>query len=107
VVKRSCGHMSVANTRALTEAGIDRDTIDPPGGAIVRDAAGLPTGLLLERAQHLVLGAVPPAEEAEIVRALHRIGRTLAEHGVTTICEALLGAFHPQEPRIWKGPPIR
>lgn len=101
VVKRSCGHMSVANTRALTHAGIDREALDPPGGTIVRDAAGMPTGLLLERAQHLVLGAIPAADEAEILGALHRTGRMLVERGITTICEALLGAFHPLEPRIW------
>jgi predicted amidohydrolase YtcJ len=101
VVTRSCGHISVANTRALHIAGIDGDTIDPQGGTIVRDAAGLPTGLLLERAQGLVLDAVPPAGVEEILRALLQTGRALAQHGVTTICEALLGAFHPLEPRIW------
>jgi len=54
VVGRACGHISVANTLALTSAGIDRATSDPPGGTIVRDATGAPTGLLLETAQDLV-----------------------------------------------------
>jgi predicted amidohydrolase YtcJ len=34
------------NTAALRAAGITRDTPDPPGGAIVKDANGEPTGLL-------------------------------------------------------------
>lgn len=101
IVTRVCGHMSVANTRALTVAGVGADTVDPPGGAIVRDAAGVPTGLLLETAQHLVTEAIPPPDASEIARALVRTTRALVAHGVTTICEALLGAFHPLEPEIW------
>ena len=101
VVKRVCGHMSVANSRALAIAGIDEHTGDPPGGVIVRDGAGHATGLLLEEAQDLVLRASPPIDGKEIARALVRMGRTLLAHGVTTIGEALLGAFHPNEPEIW------
>ncbi|HEX5859960.1 MAG TPA: amidohydrolase [Microbacterium sp.] len=43
-------HSCWVNTRALAELGITRDTPDPLGGEIVRDAAGEPTGLLLETA---------------------------------------------------------
>ena len=35
-----------ANTAALQAAGINRNSADPPGGAIVKDSAGEPTGLL-------------------------------------------------------------
>jgi predicted amidohydrolase YtcJ len=101
IVTRSCGHMSVANTRALTIAGVDEGTPDPPGGVIVRDAAGEPTGLLLEVAQELVERMIPPAGTAEIARALSRTGQAMLAHGITTIGEALLGAFHPLEPSIW------
>jgi predicted amidohydrolase YtcJ len=101
LVTRVCGHMSVANTRALALAGVDRGTPDPPGGSIVRDGAGVPTGLLLERAQDLVLKIVPPADRSAIARALMQVASVLTGHGVTTICEALLGAFHPLEPAIW------
>jgi predicted amidohydrolase YtcJ len=101
LVERVCGHMCVVNTAALALAGISRDTGDPPGGAIVRDAAGLPTGLLLERAQELVRRLVPPPDEAEIADALRAAGRALVAHGVTTICEAFLGGHHPREVEIW------
>ena len=101
MVTRSCGHMSVANTRALVLAGVDEHTPNPPGGVIVRDAADQPTGLLLETAQELVERTIPPAGTAEIARALSRTGQAMLERGITTIGEALLGAFHPLEPSIW------
>lgn len=101
IVTRVCGHMSVVNTPALQLARIERGTADPPGGAIVHDAAGLPTGLLLEEAQDLVLRWVPASDASQIAQALVRTARILIAHGVTTICEALLGAFHPQESDIW------
>ncbi|MFT5033144.1 MAG: putative amidohydrolase YtcJ, partial [Bacteroidia bacterium] len=44
------GHMGVANSAALALVGIDRHSIDPEGGRIVRDKQGEPTGLLLETA---------------------------------------------------------
>jgi predicted amidohydrolase YtcJ len=45
----SC-HRGLANSRALEAAGIGRDTPDPPGGSIGRDARGAPSGILIERA---------------------------------------------------------
>jgi predicted amidohydrolase YtcJ len=101
VVGRVCGHMSVANTLALASAGIDAATPDPPGGTIVRDPAGAPTGLLLETAQDLVWRVTPPLSGPDIRHALSQIGRQILGYGITTICEALLGAFHPLELDIW------
>ena len=43
-VNRYDGHMGLANSVALKLAGITQGTPDPPGGAIVRDAQGNPTG---------------------------------------------------------------
>jgi len=69
VVGRVCGHMSVANTLALASAGIDAATPDPPGGTIVRDPTGAPTGLLLETAQDLVWRVTPPLSGPDIRHA--------------------------------------
>jgi predicted amidohydrolase YtcJ len=55
VLTRVCGHMCVANSRALELARVDSRTPDPPGGRIERDSDGEPTGLLLENAEELVL----------------------------------------------------
>ncbi len=57
------GHASFVNARAMQLAGITRSTPNPPGGEIVRDARGNPTGLLRETAQRIVSRVVQRAEE--------------------------------------------
>jgi predicted amidohydrolase YtcJ len=48
-------HVIIANTLALRERGVTRDTPSPQGGTVVKDAVtGEPTGELRERAQFLV-----------------------------------------------------
>jgi predicted amidohydrolase YtcJ len=58
VIYRYCGHIAVANSRALTESGISNNTADPDGGIIDRDAQGHPTGVLRETAVGLIAGAL-------------------------------------------------
>jgi predicted amidohydrolase YtcJ len=71
VLERADGHAVVANSLALERAGIDRDTPDPPGGEILRDpVTGEPTGMLIDAAADLVQRLVPPASEADAMRAL-------------------------------------
>jgi hypothetical protein len=67
-------HVTVANSRALAAAGITRATVAPAGGEIERDAAGEPTGVLLERAQGLLkrVAPGPPSLEDGILRLLER-----------------------------------
>ncbi len=76
-------HAAWVNTPALLAAGVDRNTPDPPGGRIVRDAAGEPTGLLLEHATRLVADRVPAGSASDLVELLrgaqheaHRMGIT-------------------------------
>ena len=45
-LEHASGHAIFVNAAALALAGIDAGTPDPPGGTIVRDADGNPTGLL-------------------------------------------------------------
>ncbi|MFH4258984.1 amidohydrolase family protein, partial [Acinetobacter baumannii] len=54
LLQRVDGHVSWANTLALRWAGVSRQTPDPPGGEILRDAQGEPTGILKETAAGLV-----------------------------------------------------
>src|SRR5262249_35918961 len=54
LLKHATGHMCFANGLAMKTAGIDRETADPAGGKILRDAAGEPTGAFRETAQNLV-----------------------------------------------------
>ena len=64
------GHYGVANSAALALAGITRDTPDPPGGMIDRDAQGSPTGVLKETAMALVADRVPTADPAKLREAI-------------------------------------
>jgi len=94
-------HGAWLNTAALKAAGIDRSSVDPFGGRIVRDANGEPTGLLLERAVELALPALPVPPDNLLDAALleaqaeaHRLGVT-GIHDVET--EAVLAAFRRLE----------
>ena len=68
---RADGHALVANSAALAAAGITADTPDPPGGAILRDATGRPTGMLIDRAMDLVASLMPKEEDFDR-RAVYR-----------------------------------
>lgn len=89
VLLRGIGkHVVVANSRALTAAGIDAATLDPPGGRIERDASGDPTGILHETAKlrldpsrpdTVVPSPGPEERQAALLDAyaeLHRVGIT-------------------------------
>jgi predicted amidohydrolase YtcJ len=84
LVARS-GHALVTNTRALERAGITVDTPDPPGGRIIRDESGCPTGLFLEEAMRLVQGAVPRPDAAALARLLPPALEHLARLGLTAV----------------------
>ncbi|MEU6123818.1 amidohydrolase family protein [Streptomyces sp. NPDC047123] len=88
------GHATWVNSKALELIGligIDRDTVAPPGGAVVVDAAGEPTGLLHEGAQALVQHALPPLSRQERTDAVRSALATLATLGVTSYTEPGLG----------------
>jgi hypothetical protein len=84
-INRLDGHMALANSAALRLAGVTRDTSDVSGGAIVRDAAGEPTGLLKDMAMDLVERVVPKASMGDEDRALETAMRHVASHGVTSV----------------------
>lgn len=67
---RADGHAGVANSAALRLAGITRTTRPPFGGDILKDEAGEPTGMLIDRAQGLVSGHVPPRSEEQRDQAI-------------------------------------
>jgi len=84
-VNRLDGHMALANSQALQLAGITRDTPDPPGGTIVRDAAGEPTGVLKDAAMERMERAIPAPSEDQIADAVRAAMRYAAENGVTSV----------------------
>lgn len=80
---RSDGHAAVANSAALALAHIDRHTPDPPGGRILRDAAGEPTGLLVDNALDLMESKLPQPSRASKRAALEAAVRLYASRGWT------------------------
>ncbi|MBM4409575.1 MAG: amidohydrolase family protein, partial [Chloroflexi bacterium] len=76
-------HALWVSTRALTEAGIDRSTLDPPGGSIRRDSAGRPTGVLQESAARAVLERI--AASADLSTAIGAYSRQLLRLGLVGV----------------------
>jgi predicted amidohydrolase YtcJ len=84
-VNRLDGHMALVNSTALRLAGITHDTPDPPGGTIVRDAQGEPTGILKDAAMDPVYRVIPPPSIDETLAAVRAALRYAGEHGVTSV----------------------
>src|SRR5438552_8350497 len=84
-VSRYDGHMSLANSVALRLAGVTAKTPDPPGGVIVRDAQGNPTGALKDAAMDLVNKVIPPLTHEQRVKAVKRALAHAASLGVTSV----------------------
>jgi predicted amidohydrolase YtcJ len=82
------GHTGWANSAALRLAEVTRATKNPPGGEIVRDAAGEPTGVLKENAQELVERLLPKRLPHENERALRRAIAQAATWGLTGVHQA-------------------
>lgn len=85
MIKRLDGHMSLANSKALQMAGINKQTKDVAGGVIVRDANGEPTGILKDAAQALVDNIIPPPTEEQIITALNAAQTYANAQGVTSV----------------------
>jgi len=79
------GHMALANSVTLRLAGITAKTPDPPGGVIVRDAQGNPTGALKDAAMDYVFKVAPPLSHERRLKAARRALAHAASLGVTSV----------------------
>jgi predicted amidohydrolase YtcJ len=73
------------NSAALRAAGISRQSPDPPGGAIVKDAAGEPTGLL--RNVGGLLARFRPAGGGTPLDGLEQVHKQYVATGITSVIE--------------------
>lgn len=78
-------HSGWANLAALNAAGINRETVDPEGGLIERDADGVPTGIVYESAMRLVESAIPSPNPAQRRSALENAQTQLLSMGITSV----------------------
>ncbi|HJX90534.1 MAG TPA: amidohydrolase [Pyrinomonadaceae bacterium] len=91
-VSRLDGHMALANSLALRLAGVTRQTLDPPGGVIVRDPkTGEPTGILKDAAQNFVWKVISPSSFEEKLAAARAATDYAASLGVTSIQDMSAG----------------
>ena len=90
------GHAAFANASALAEAEIDRETEDPAGGTLVKDAAGELTGFLRETAQRLVEQVVakqedklsPDIRRLQLLTRVKLAGQAALQSGITSFQDA-------------------
>ena len=79
------GHIAIANSAALTAAGITGKTAPPQGGAIDLDASGNPTGILRESAQSLIEKVIPPPSHEDRRRGDELAIADAIAHGITSV----------------------
>jgi hypothetical protein len=81
------GHAGWANAAAMKLAGITRETADPPGGRVVRDPSGQPTGVFVDAAMDLVEKAMPAPSLESRERAILKGQELVLAHGITGVHE--------------------
>ncbi|HZS56481.1 MAG TPA: amidohydrolase [Bryobacteraceae bacterium] len=84
-VSRLDGHEGLANSLAMKLAGVDKNTKDVPGGVIVRDAEGNPTGIFKDAAQSLIEKVIPAPSQSEIIEAIRAAQNYANAQGVTSV----------------------
>jgi predicted amidohydrolase YtcJ len=111
-ITHSSGHITVVNSYVLQTSGITKDTKDPPGGSLDRDADGTPNGVIRESARNLLKHPGNAEQrvpwEAEVQGYLRGF-RYYAERGITS---AGIAGGSPQSFRLYEavrdaGGPVR
>ena len=90
-LRHTSGHMCVVSSAVLADLGLADQAIDVPGGAVITDASGRPTGLLQEKAQGLVGQLVHPYPVSVVAEAIDRAGARYLAEGLTSVTEAGVG----------------
>jgi len=86
-------HALCASTEAMRLAGVLGMESDPKGGVVVRDDQGAPTGVLLERAAHLVWDAVPEPTAGERLEQVRSACKLMLGLGFGEVHELLAPAW--------------
>jgi predicted amidohydrolase YtcJ len=89
LISHASGHLEAANSYLLRISHIDRNSKDPPGGALERDANGDPDGIIKESAGRLLthdrsIEPPRPTPEEEL-DGYHRCFRAMLASGITSI----------------------
>ena len=87
---RTCGHISICNSKAFELAGITATTVAPPGG-LIEVQNGQLTGMLAENGRDPIRKVLPAATDEELVGAIERAGQYLNSLGITSCMDAAVG----------------
>jgi predicted amidohydrolase YtcJ len=96
LLTHASGHAVFVNGKAMEAANITRDTPNPSGGEILKDASGAPTGLLRETAQQLANRAheaylakrTPEQAAADLRKVIGIAAKECLSKGITTFEDA-------------------
>ena len=96
LLTHASGHASFANEAAMKLAGVDRNTADPKGGELLKDADGNPIGVFRENAQSLIRRAQSRTTErlteqqqmTETLTQIQLAGRECLKNGITGVHDA-------------------
>jgi predicted amidohydrolase YtcJ len=86
-ISRYDSHMAFANSKALKLAGIDKQTVAPLGGVIVKNKDGEPTGVVKDAAMTLVINAIPPPTNEQLDQYFDAAAKHAVERGVTNVTD--------------------
>ena len=82
------GHAAIANKAAMDAAGVTKDTKDPDGGRLIRDARGNPTGTLIDQAMGLVRRHIPPLSREQLEEQILLADAEARKLGLTMVHDA-------------------
>ncbi len=91
LLTHTSGHMSVVSSVVLAQLGLSESGCDVPGGTVVVDGSGRPTGLLQEQAQNLLAPLRRPVPVDDVARAIARASDVYVRQGITSVVEAGVG----------------
>ena len=82
---RTDGHMAIVNSKVLALAGITKDTPNPEGGVIEKDATGEPTGIIKDKALSLINKILPSVTDEKNAKTFDMGVQEALKNGVTQI----------------------
>lgn len=86
------GHLAVANSKGLEVAGLDRNSPDPDGGVLRREASGELSGVLEENAMHFIDNLIQSPSLLDSLEITREANRRAVSQGVTTVQSGLTPA---------------
>lgn len=87
-LSRIDGHAAWVNSVALNVGDVTRETQDPVGGRVIRDAEGDPTGILVDAAESYVARHIPQESPEQLEEAVERALQEMVSLGITGVHDA-------------------